>query len=79
MLLSEESVNDLSVRAQKSLPPLQLRPNIVVKGCKPYAEDDWEWIKIGDRAIIRNIKSCTRYVIFLNLRFEANTFIYFEY
>ncbi|XP_058791538.1 mitochondrial amidoxime-reducing component 1-like [Phymastichus coffea] len=61
MLLSNESVFDLNQRMSRPIPALQLRPNIVVEGCEvPYAEDDWEWIKIGDQAIIRRFKLCTR-------------------
>ncbi|XP_058791537.1 mitochondrial amidoxime-reducing component 1-like isoform X2 [Phymastichus coffea] len=60
MLISEDSVNDLNGRLDNPILPIQLRPNIVVQGCGPYAEDGWDWMKIGDRAIIRRFKLCTR-------------------
>lgn len=59
MLLSEESVEDLNKRLEKPVPPKQFRPNIVIKGAAPYAEDSWDYVKIGD-VIFRNIKPCTR-------------------
>lgn len=59
--MSEASVGDLNKRLQKPIQPLQLRPNIIVEGCdQPYAEDLWEWVKIGDEAIVHNFKLCTR-------------------
>ncbi|XP_058791536.1 mitochondrial amidoxime-reducing component 1-like isoform X1 [Phymastichus coffea] len=61
MLISEDSVNDLNGRLDNPILPIQLRPNIVVQGCGPYAEDGWDWMKIGDRAIIRRFKLCTRW------------------
>ncbi|OXU27180.1 hypothetical protein TSAR_005445 [Trichomalopsis sarcophagae] len=60
MVLSESSVKDLNERLKNPISPLQLRPNIVVEGSDPYAEDEWEWIKVGKDAIIRNVKLCTR-------------------
>lgn len=38
------------------------RHNIVVDGSdlEAYDEDNWEWIKIGEKVILRNVKDCTR-------------------
>ncbi|KAJ8681693.1 hypothetical protein QAD02_017485 [Eretmocerus hayati] len=60
MVLSQSSVDDLNNRLSKPIKPSQLRPNLVIRGCKPYAEDEWDWIKIGDSVIIRKFKLCTR-------------------
>lgn len=60
MLMSSQSLNKLNERLETPVPALQFRPNIVVSGEEPFAEDSWEWIKIGDRAIIRNVKPCPR-------------------
>lgn len=66
MLVSDESVNDLNKRLENPIRSVQLRPNIVVKGCETYYnEDDWEWIKIGNTAIIRRFKFCKRYKTFV--------------
>uniref|UniRef100_A0ABD2W3T8 MOSC domain-containing protein n=2 Tax=Trichogramma kaykai TaxID=54128 RepID=A0ABD2W3T8_9HYME len=60
MLMSVSSVDNLNERLIKPIPVSQLRPNIVVDGCPPFAEDEWEWIKVGNGVILRNIKPCTR-------------------
>ena len=40
--------------------PLNFRPNIIVTGCAPYAEDEWRYIRIGQDATFRFAKHCTR-------------------
>ena len=47
LLTAEESLSDLNRRMKKQLPMNRFRPNIVIKGCPPYAEDNWEQIRIG--------------------------------
>jgi uncharacterized protein YcbX len=47
LLLSEASVADLGQRAKQVFPVDRFRPNIVVTGCEPYAEDHWKRIRIG--------------------------------
>lgn len=46
-LLSEASVKDLNTRLNKKLTVRSFRPNIVVKDCDPYEEDNWMHVKIG--------------------------------
>jgi uncharacterized protein YcbX len=41
------------------MPMIRFRPNLVVSGCKPYAEDSWRRIRIGDTTL-RVVKSCSR-------------------
>jgi uncharacterized protein YcbX len=49
LLASEESLQDLNSRlAEGAVPMNRFRPNLVVKGCKPYAEDTWNKIRVGD-------------------------------
>ena len=60
-LTSEESLRDLNARAGTSLPMHRFRPNLVVRGAKPYAEDDWKTVAIGD-TVLRWVKACTRCV-----------------
>ncbi|KAK2582550.1 hypothetical protein KPH14_004841 [Odynerus spinipes] len=60
MLMSSQSLDMLNEKLETPVPALQFRPNIVVSGEGPFVEDTWEWIKIGDRAIIRNVKPCSR-------------------
>ena len=37
----------------------RFRPNIVVRGCDPFAEDTWNRIQIGD-VILAVVKPCAR-------------------
>lgn len=64
MLMTESSVADLKTRSSSdvSVVPRQFRPNFLVSGTIPYEEDKWEWIKIGETAVFRNVKPCTRFV-----------------
>lgn len=47
LLISEESLADLNTRLAEPLPMNRFRPNIVVRGAEPYAEDGWRVIRIG--------------------------------
>lgn len=58
-LTSEESLSDLNARAGTSLPMNRFRPNLVVRGASPYAEDGWKTVAIGD-TVLQWIKACTR-------------------
>lgn len=41
------------------------RPNIIIEGedLEPYEEDNWDWIRIGDETVCRNVKECTRCIL----------------
>ena len=63
LLVSEESLQDLNTRlAEGPVPMNRFRPNLVVKGCEPYAEDTWNKIKIGD-VELAVVKPCPRCVV----------------
>lgn len=59
LLISEESLQDLNSRLDSQLPMNRFRPNIVVKGCDPFAEDTWNQIRIGD-VKLAIVKPCAR-------------------
>lgn len=61
MLINQTSVDDLNLKLKIPITPLQLRPNIVVKGPKAFDEDTWKWVKIGGHTIFRNVRPCGRY------------------
>ncbi|HEX9658456.1 MAG TPA: MOSC N-terminal beta barrel domain-containing protein [Bacteroidota bacterium] len=48
LLIGEESLADLNKRLPLHLPMNRFRPNIVVRGAGPFAEDSWMQIRIGD-------------------------------
>jgi MOSC domain-containing protein len=60
-LTTEESLADLNARMTRPIPMNRFRPNLVVRGAAPYAEDRWKAIAIGD-TVLRWIKPCTRCV-----------------
>ena len=47
-LISAASLEDLNERLNRQFPIHQFRPNIVVEGCDPYAEDHWKEVRIGE-------------------------------
>ena len=59
LVTSEESLQDLNSRIESPIPMNRFRPNIVVKGCDPFAEDTWNQIRIGD-VMIAIVKPCAR-------------------
>jgi uncharacterized protein YcbX len=59
LLTSEEGLQDLNSRLDSPVPMNRFRPNLVVRGCKPYAEDTWNRIRIGD-VQLAVVKPCAR-------------------
>ena len=61
LIIGEESLNDLNNRLEKPLPMNRFRPNLVFSGGKPFDEDNWKTIKIGN-IIFPSTKPCPRCV-----------------
>ena len=59
LLISEASLADLNRRLDQPVPMNRFRPNLVVSGCGPFAEDTWKQIKIGD-VVFDVAKACSR-------------------
>ncbi len=59
LLVSEASLDDLNQRLEHPVPMDRFRPNIVVRGCSPYAEDQWHTFRIG-AVKFRIAKPCAR-------------------
>lgn len=57
LITSEESLEDLFPNSTITMD--RFRPNLVVKGSQPFAEDEWEDIEIGG-AILKLVKPCAR-------------------
>ncbi|MDH5612536.1 MAG: MOSC domain-containing protein [Gammaproteobacteria bacterium] len=62
LLISQASLNDLNSRMREDIPMTRFRPNIVVSGCEPFAEDNWKKIKAGN-VNFRIVKPCSRCII----------------
>ncbi|MFN3330466.1 MAG: MOSC domain-containing protein, partial [Pyrinomonadaceae bacterium] len=63
LLTNEASLADLNSRLEEPIPMNRFRPNLVVSGFEPFAEDSWKKIKIGEKeeivAGIRNPNELT--------------------
>jgi uncharacterized protein len=65
LAVSEQSLIDFNNRLPQPSPPLSIttqrfRPNIVVRGCGPYAEDQWEAILTEDGVRLSQSVLCDR-------------------
>jgi uncharacterized protein YcbX len=68
-LTTEESLAELNAQIaagpmadQGPLPMVRFRPNIVVAGAEPWADDGWARIRLGE-AVFRAVKGCPRCAI----------------
>ena len=59
LLIGEGSLADLNARLDEPLPMDRFRPNLVVRGTPPFAEDGWQEITAGDVSF-RVVKPCAR-------------------
>jgi hypothetical protein len=62
LLATEASLADLVARVGQPLPMARFRPNLVVRGASPYAEDGWRRLRIGP-VELELVKPCARCVI----------------
>ena len=62
LVISEASLEDLNRRLESPVSMDRFRPNLVVGGCEPYAEDGWDEIRTPD-AVFRVAEPCPRCVI----------------
>jgi uncharacterized protein YcbX len=61
-LVSKASLDELNRRLSLPVTMGRFRPNIVVAGCEPHAEDDWGRVRIGE-VDFRVAKPCARCVV----------------
>lgn len=59
LLANQASLDDLNARLAQPIPMERFRPNIVMRGPAPFAEDHWDRITVGDLAL-RVVKPCSR-------------------
>ncbi|WP_350448151.1 MOSC domain-containing protein [Pseudomonas solani] len=62
LLIGQASLDDLSSRVGRPLEMLRFRPNLVVEGSAPFAEDEWKRIRIGG-VEFSVAKGCTRCIL----------------
>ncbi len=59
LVVTRGSVDELSRRAGRTLPVERFRPNVVIDGARPHAEDFWRRFAIGERRF-SGVKLCAR-------------------
>lgn len=62
LLTTEASLAELNGRLQTPVPMQRFRPNIVIDGTAPYAEDDWKHLRMGEIQFDL-VKPCSRCVM----------------
>ncbi|XP_030373696.1 mitochondrial amidoxime-reducing component 1-like [Scaptodrosophila lebanonensis] len=64
MIMNLSSIADLNKRLKRPVSPLQFRGNFELKmdNDEPYAEDNWQWVRIGD-VVFRVVAPCTRCIL----------------
>ena len=62
LLIGQASLDDLSQRIGRPMEMLRFRPNLVISGSEPYAEDQWRRIRIGALEL-RLVKGCSRCIM----------------
>ena len=72
LLIGQSSLDALNARLPSPVPMARFRPNLVVAGAPPHAEDGWRRIRIGDIAFDLP-KPCTR-CVFTTVDVASGTF-----
>jgi hypothetical protein len=62
LLIGQSSLDDLNQRLAEPVPMNRFRPNIVVSGAAPFAEDNWQHFTIGQLHFY-GVKLCGRCVV----------------
>jgi uncharacterized protein len=68
LLISQAALDLLNSKLANPVPMLRFRPNLVVAGTTPHAEDEWKRIRIG-AVEFDLVKACTR-CVFTTVDFE---------
>jgi uncharacterized protein len=70
LVIAEESLADLNTRFEAPFPMNRFRPNLVVAGAAPYAEDTWGRFRIGG-VVFHGATRCSRCAIPTTDQFTA--------
>uniref|UniRef100_W8BC72 MOSC domain-containing protein 1, mitochondrial n=1 Tax=Ceratitis capitata TaxID=7213 RepID=W8BC72_CERCA len=65
MLMNLSSIDDLNKRLPRPVKPIQFRGGFYLKmdNGEAYAEDAYDWIKIGNEAVFRKVAPCRRCIL----------------
>ena len=59
LMISNESLAELNKRLPEPIPMARFRPNVVIEGVAPHAEDEMTLFRLGP-VVLRGVKLCTR-------------------
>ena len=59
LVISQASLDELNSRLQSPVPMDRFRPNLVIDGATPHAEDDWRQLRVGE-TVLDLVKPCSR-------------------
>ena len=62
LIIGQASLDHLNARLETPVPMNRFRPNLVIEGADPFAEDHWTHIRVGDLPF-RVVKPCARCVV----------------
>ena len=62
LIIGKASLEDLNGRLAQPLPMNRFRPNLVVSGSAPFAEDEWRQVRMGELEL-SIVKPCARCVV----------------
>lgn len=62
LAISEASLAALNQRLEQPVPMDRFRPNLVISGASPHAEDAWTQVRIGQLDLL-GVKACPRCVV----------------
>ena len=62
LLCSEDSLRDLTSSTDADVPMDRFRPNLVIAGAEPWAEESWRRVRIGE-VEFECVKPCARCVV----------------
>jgi len=72
LLISQAALDLLNTKLAQPVPMLRFRPNLVVAGAAPHAEDGWRRIRVGETEF-ELAKQCIR-CVFTTVDFERGAF-----
>lgn len=72
LLISQAALDQLNAKLSAPVPILRFRPNLVVSGTAPHAEDGWKRIRIGT-VELEVVKPCVR-CVFTTVDFARGAF-----
>lgn len=62
LITTTASLAELNKRLQTPVPMARFRPNLVIEAEEPFAEDEWERLRVGP-VVLRVVKPCARCVV----------------